>query len=274
MSNLSPSPLRSPEYLASIPPYEPPVPDPNRLCSSDGTCGHGAGGCRRTDTILAWEAENEGQYLPGNLVWGPSDKDQFFHHDGSIWYYKPYLLEKLDNRRSQLDIDKQDQNFLSFVESLKILDPNFNLENDVFTLDDVRAVISSQPAGMPVFVKETNNFFQFEDTGVEYITIDNISKDDLINLQSLSSGNNWASSFALCTGLIKVNNIVYNTNLLNWQTTSSDPSVGIVFSNATDINFYSFASETDLSSEVKQAILDCGNYFTSQLGKSFKIVYL
>ena len=260
-----------PEHLA-VATYDISRDNHSRLCSADGACGHGEGGCHRTEVILSWEAENK-EYLPGNLVWGADPKDQFFVFNGHIWYYKPWLDTKLQVRKTGIDADKTDQGFLSLVQKLKAICPNFDINNEVLTLDNIKSVINSSPLGMPRFVGETEHFLQFEDVGSDYITIDNITKADLNDIKTSSVGPNWAPPFVLHEGLIRHNNKVYNTDLLNWQTTSPDTqSYGIVLANDTDIRFYPF--ESTMPSNITQAVTDCGNYFTGLLNKTFEIVYL
>ena len=139
-----------------------------RLCSHDGACGDGTAGCRRNDTILAFEAEFN-SFVSPELYWGALD--QFFAQAGYIYYYKPYLEELIETRKARRAEDIADgtmtTHFNNIAEVIRGFDGYYPL---VESLADVRAIIDRAPQGMPRFVAETPHFYQFEDVGTNLIT--------------------------------------------------------------------------------------------------------
>jgi hypothetical protein len=141
---------------------------PYRLCSHDGACGDGAAGCRRNDTILAFEAEFN-SFVSPELYWGA--QDQFFAQAGYIYYYKPYLEVQINDRKQIRAEDIASGEMTGHYNRVAEIIRGFNGYYPLIeSLADVRAMIDRAPMGMPKFVAETPHFYQFEDVGTNLIT--------------------------------------------------------------------------------------------------------
>jgi len=262
MSDLPQSPLRSPEYLAPVTPYVPVVPDPNRLCSSDAECGHGDAGCRRTDTILVWEQEFN-KYVTGSEYWGMNDC--FFEYEDVSYYYKPFLQKFIDNDKDGLAEE---------VTAIKAIIPGFDPDMSFANMD---TVIQAAPSGMPEFIGETNDFYQFKSVGTNLITAETLTKDLLIKIQNtFFTGQYCIPAFGMCDSLYEKDGNLYWTDLSRWASPSLDVlkrGISMVSADGTARNFYPFDS-SQLSDADKEIITAFGNYNASFGKQTFNIIDL
>lgn len=273
MSTNTESPLRSPEYLAPLKEIIPVFPDPNRLCSQDGACGHGEGGCRRTETLLAWESENPGKYVPGNLFWG--SRDLYFVLDNVMYYYKPFLEKKLEEVVQSFEEDKNNTEYVTKMVGITQLiseaNPALLPSQYPTSISDIRTIINSAPQGMPVFIKETEHFFCFEDIGTRNLTAADINRPMLSLIQSTFSSEYTLPYWTPCISLYLKEDKVYWTDLIKWcKTTSPDLKTGVVFVEDA-FRFYTFSP---LDSKGQQVMDVVGNYLAREYNVPFEIVNL
>jgi hypothetical protein len=252
-----------------VPVVERITPDPNRLCSEDMHCGLGDSGCRRSDSVLAWEAEHSGEHVPAELSWGA--RDLYFRLDGVAYYYKPYIQYILDEINQNLQQDENDADFLAFVSSLKALVPEISPSSGPHTLDDIRAIIDSKPAGMPNFIEETENFFCFDDVGTEQVTEENITSETLTLIKDTFTSDQTLPYMDPCDSLFVKDGKVYWTDLVRWHEASS-PSLraGITLVGEN----YSFFPFAELDATTEQLVNIYGPKFAEEFNKTFKIVNL
>lgn len=233
----------------------------HRYCSDDAACGHSDdAGCRRTETMVKWEEET-GKLLPAELTWGA--RDQFFFFEDKIYYYKPFLEKLLAEDVINSAEDLKDPAFSKFVSDMKAFVPEYG--NDPTTsLDDIRSLISSAPAGMPAFVAETASFFIFEAPGDLLIT--EITRDVLNAVQSSFTGDYRFSCFTIADSLYIKDGKAYWTDIARWVAVSSE-----VLKQGVSLNgkFYPFStlSETALS-----AVNLAGNFFAKDFSTTFEII--
>jgi hypothetical protein len=126
-------------------------------------------GCRRTNTILALEAEYN-TYVSPYMPWGVCD--EFCIHEGSYIYYKPWIQQ-------QIDAD------LLNIQDLLVDQINLDIVNNVLGFDfstarvNYKTLIEEQPAGLPLFQDQTLSFFRLESVGDTEITLDTMTRDVL-----------------------------------------------------------------------------------------------
>lgn len=267
----------SPELKAPliVPSVDTSGPSPYRLCSvgDHAECGPGDAGCRRTDTLLAWEAENPGTYVSASTFWGAGD--QYFVENGVMYYYKPYLQTILTQLVQDFQSDTTNTNYTTIMAELITLVPEANATllttQYPTTLTAVRAIIDSAPSGMPTFIKETDNFYCFEDVGTAQVTADNITRETLSLIQSTFTSGYTLPYWSPCDALCLNNNKVYWTDLLRWANVSSpELRAGIVLV-GDNFSFYPYAS---LDTKGQQIINLAGNYLATEFNKPFTIVNL
>lgn len=214
-------------------------PAPNRLCSPDGACGHGDAGCRRSDTILKWESENLGQYLPAELQWGA--RDLFFFYQDKLWYDKNVLeiliAEDLAVRAEDLISNTE---YINFRNMFDVYAPG-GTSQGAESLDQIRTMIGTNPNGLLKFVEETDNFFVFENPGLTLVTADNMDRATLDIVQA-SFQSSWRfDCFDPADCLYICNGKAYWTDLLRWGTFSLDIlQLGISFTATDKLLFFPF----------------------------------
>lgn len=177
------------------------IPSEHRLCSSDGACGHGVFGCRRTDTILAFEAEFD-TFVEDTMEWGM--RDMFFRHENHVYYYKKYLQSFIDEDNEIFKKEGKDtpQEYNKIVDYLGYEVPSL-LPTPIRDLDWIRnEVFAKNPPGLPKFVLETANFFQLEiecdnPSNVRHVSIDDLDRPTLDKIKKDISGdyNPFLSSY-------------------------------------------------------------------------------
>jgi hypothetical protein len=273
------SPLRSPEFLAPI--VQQPLiegPNPYRLCSSDHECGGGDAGCRRTDTLLTFEAENN-VYVTGQEYWGPNDV--FFVFDGKLYYEKKYINGLLAKRNA----DPQ------FLENLSAtVDPNILTYNSrCKDVSELSTIIANKNNGMPTFIKETENFFIFEDPGLNddaLVTIDKIDRAMLDRIVNTFTGPNFPNKFVFDKYLYEVDGKLYFADLSHWKpcTEISDEFFFGLFVNqetptekypnaATECYFFPF-NPNNLTADQQKRIEIGADFFASDINKKLVVVSL
>jgi hypothetical protein len=170
-----------------VPPSPQPSQDetaanPNRLCSDENHCGEGDAGCRRTDTILVFEAEFD-TFVDAAMYWGA--RDQFFIHNGYMYFYKPLLQAGLDEDEANRKADAKNKDDKNVMKALKKLMPSFDPDTDTpNTLADIRALIDKKPKCLPMFVAETPHFYQFVSVGTAQLTAADMTKENLTTIKN------------------------------------------------------------------------------------------
>lgn len=280
----------SEEVMAPPNPIIPEIgPSPWRLCSEDHACGHGDhehGGCRRTDTILAWEAENSGKYLPPTLEWGYGD--HYFVHEGFMYYDKKFLEQLINEDVTNLKLDRHNIYFKDLCWNIIGVDPEFNFMNEypnniTASLDDVRRAINLRLSGMPPFVRETEHFFVFQDITETKITTENISQVIKHLIFKTCIENNTDYGFTCHDPLdciyMRGNTEVFLVDLTVWIKFTNPLikkwlGLGITLEADTEIRFYPFKKSKYLTPQETRIIYLFGAMNARESKKTFVIVDL
>jgi hypothetical protein len=242
---------------------------PNRLCSPDGMCGHGDAGCRRSDTILKWESENSGQYLPAELQWGA--RDLFFFHQDKLWYDKSYLetliAEDLSTRSADLTSNAE---YINFLDTFKVWPTEDTIGAD--SLEEIRTMIGTRPQGLLTFIEETDNFFVFENPGLILVTASTISKATIDTVNSCFQSSWRFDCFDPADCLYTYNGKAYWTDLLRWGSANSDIlQLGISLLNIDKLVFFPF---NPLTTEQRDIISIGLAYHSAEYSGGYSIVDL
>jgi hypothetical protein len=241
--------LRAPPVVT--PPQED-GPSPYRLCSLDthsDECGEGHNGCRRTDTILEWEAENPGQYVSPMMYWG--GRDLFFEHGDYIYYHKRYLQGIIDDDYELMQ-SQEDQEFINEFCAASMLafeSPDTNGYADfLFNRYNIMDVIQANPVGMPRFVKETAGFYVFESVGRKMVNSQTINPLMLRNIYRMTEDTSYFfSTVDPMDSLYIKDSQFYFADLRAWVSSSINYSVrkamtlGLSIPTDKTIDFYPFA---------------------------------
>jgi hypothetical protein len=206
-------PLITPEEFElgpSIPVQSDLSPDtPIRLCEYD----EGAqSGCRRTQTILALEAEYD-TFVHPEMYWG--FWDQWCRHEGNTYYYKYWIETQLAQDMSSRTDDMTNQSVLPHVDAVcQYIGYNFHKTP---TLEEVYALFRNPPAGFPEFQLETPQFFQCRDIGQTQVTIDDLDRNLLNKIQSSFSGSKCPFLANVAQTLYLDGDTVYCTDFLAFE---------------------------------------------------------
>jgi hypothetical protein len=253
------------------------IPNEDRLCSHDGACGFGDSGCRRSDTILAFEAEFD-TFVDASLEWGMHD--MFFRHENHVYYYKPQLQDRIDN---DIEISKNEnapiQTYRKIVDYLNYEVPSL-LPANITDLNWIRnEVFAKNPPGLPKFVLETPNFFKLEiecenPSNTKHIGIDDLDRPTLDKIKKDIGGeyNPFLDSY-FESSIYNYDGRYYCMNPFSYKY-NPDPKgqIGIFlapdkesskYENAT-INSYFFTFQR-ITPEQREFILDLGKLHTSPL---------
>jgi hypothetical protein len=153
----------------SVPPSkieDPAVPE--RLCVYD----EGAqSGCRRTQTILALEAEYD-TFVSPEMFWGYWD--QFCQHEGHSYYYKGLIGVSAGRDQDIVAADQTNTALLAHIETVNNhLGKNYH---SVVTEEYVKNLFTNPPGGFPKLILETPQFYQCMDLGTDIITVDRLDR--------------------------------------------------------------------------------------------------
>ncbi len=144
-----------------------------RLCEYDTESQIG---CRRTNTILALEAEYD-TFVDPEMFWGIWD--QFCIHEGKTYYYKGWLQENVSRDLASVESNEIQVEISKINEYL-----GYNLGYDNLTFDILKSHFTNKIPGLPTLILETPQFLQCEDVGTDKITIDNLDRDKLNLIES------------------------------------------------------------------------------------------
>lgn len=260
-------------------------PNPDRLCSPGNECGHGDAGCRRTDTILAWEAENPGQYIPADLSWGTGDL--YFKHDAKLFYDKLHLQSKFDKEYASMVAYHSADGTKSILADIENIDPSYVSVFNVIVkkdLDFIRRIIKSRPAGLPPFIKETDRFFVFKDVTGNQVNAETLDQNMLQKIYDTFVTGNQSNFF--CFGYEPVVDLFFHYYLksdklfftdLNYWIECTTPeakrmaTMGLTIEYDDAIVFHPFKSESDLSSQERELLYFFGEQVSSEMDKPFEI---
>jgi hypothetical protein len=149
---------------------------PYRLCEYD----EGAvSGCRRTQTILALEAEYD-TFVDPEMHWDPLD--QWCRHEDNIYFHKLRLENLLNLDKTTTDADNTNQELVAKVQSVELF-AGSNIHS-THTLEEIYQLFRTPPAGFVKVQLETPQFFQCKDVGSNQITIDGLTREILNKIQS------------------------------------------------------------------------------------------
>lgn len=144
----------------------------------------------------------------------------FFRHNGHLFYYKPYLEYEItkDNANIQADLSNTTrQQNLAAVQAYLGLTVAPGASASPVSLSEIKQIIDSAPAGMPPFVQETENFYQFVDVCDKAITIDDIDRVMLDRIAATFTGNSTVYYSDLATGLYEKDGNLYFAKLQEWK---------------------------------------------------------
>ena len=173
IAGIDPAAVFTPEETNAIEPTEQPtvevLPQSGEDCSPE---------CEREIALNTFEKEFN-VTISADVVWGVNS--YYFQYDGFVYYYKPILARSLatDNANRKADLENTTRQ-----ENLKLIREAFGINlTGPTTLDEIKSIIQTRPAGMGKFIGETETFYKFEDFYGELITIDNLTKEilDLAN---------------------------------------------------------------------------------------------
>lgn len=216
---VDPGPIKNPNETISIPASQDTNPATDyRLCEYNDEEQRN---CRRTNTILALEAEYD-TFVSPEMFWGVYDL--FCLHEGNTYYYKDWLRKniELDNQvRANESADVQS--------SLSALSSYFsNSTVEPVTFESLRNVFISQPSGFPDLVVETPQFFQCQDVGRDLITIDNLDRPTLNLIESTFTDDIHPLLADLTDRLIKKDEKIYCVDPFAFKN-SSTGKLGVMF---------------------------------------------
>jgi len=147
----------------------------DRLCEYD----EGAQtGCRRTQTILALEAQYD-TFVSPEMVWGVFD--EFCIHDGHYIYEKDWLDWNESEDTSNISADS-DADLIAAIATVR------ELAGDNFAVSAIsyKDLLTAMPAGLPPKVDDTDDFaragvgfFRLESVGDVEATLDDITRENL-----------------------------------------------------------------------------------------------
>jgi hypothetical protein len=258
-------PLFTPEELAvgvSVPARSNNDPtSPFRLCEYDLEA---QSGCRRTQTLLALEAEYD-TFVSPEIVWG--FWDQWCQHEGNIYYYKSLIQAQILQDEAAITDDDNNQNNSSHV---NIVCQYMGYEyNKTPTKDEVFAMFRNPPPGFPELQIETPQFFQCRDVTQHQITIDSLDRPTLNKIQASFSGNKCPLLADVAQSLYLDGDSVYCTDFLAFEE-NTVARLGVLMIptqsekyNIGDAYFFPFAP---LSEEQKTFITSLGLLETNMQG--------
>ena len=163
---------------------------------------------QRTDAVLAFEAEFD-QYVPTDLQW--SKNDHYFIYGNSMYYYKPRLEEEIQSDISTSSEDIPDE----YVSRLSELGLNLNIpsfNNNV----EIKNMINSNPKGLPKFISESPQFFEFESVGMNEITPELMTRELLDKIKNTFNGNYTYIPFTKTNMFYLKDDEVFFTNILEY----------------------------------------------------------
>jgi hypothetical protein len=178
MSNVTePTSVFTPDETISIPPskIEESAPEA-RLSEYDHEAQKD---CRRTNTILALEAEYD-TFVSPEMYWGAID--EFCQHDSHTYVYKDWIKENVATDVQQRKNDGSKYN--SYMSSVTSYLGYVLGGEDTLTYEAVRDILLAQPAGFPQVTLETPQFFQCEDVGQHRVSIDEVDQNFLTIVKS------------------------------------------------------------------------------------------
>jgi hypothetical protein len=195
----------------SVPPSkieDPAVPE--RLCEYD----EGAqSGCRRTQTMLALEAEYD-TFVSPEMFWG--HWDLFCQHEGHSYYYKDWIKTNIQYDQTDVSNDSTNGELLAQIENV-----NAFLGNNIHSgpsLEFVEGLFATPPAGFPTVLLSTPQFYQCIDLGTNVISIDDVDAELLVKIKNTFTDNINPLLTDLSNKLHLVGDNIYCCDYLSFET--------------------------------------------------------
>lgn len=228
------------------------------------------GGKRRTDTILALEAEFN-TFVHPEMIWGVFD--EFCIHEGSYFYYKSWIQSQIDADLLNIQTLLVDQSNLITVNN--VLGFNFEVARV-----DYKTLIAEQPAGLPLFQDQTMSFFRLESAGDVEITLDTMTRSvlDAVKASFVDDLNPYLCNMG--QGLYVKDGVAYYAGVLAWMYNPAT-KLGILMDTSavsekypdSETTAYFFAFET-LTPEQINFVTALYNLEKNDTTQQLEIVYL
>lgn len=244
------------------------TPSVERLCEYNLD---GQSGCRRTNTILALEADFD-TFVDPEMYWGYWD--QFCQHEGHSYYSKDWIRDNVQKDQLSISSDTKDSKLIEHKNKAKEVFGD-ELYNGV-TLEFVTDLFKNNPAGFPTLVSETPNFYQCIDLGQDTISIDDLDKTLLEKIKNSFIDNINPLLADLTDKLYLINNKIYCSDCLAFENNPNNKlGVLMIARDATKYksgNAYFFPFST-LTSKQEDAVRSMA-LIETELSGEVVIVYL
>lgn len=238
-----------------------------RLCCTDGPCF-------RNEVIFHFESEWD-DYVHPEMKWGP--QDLFMRHKDHVYYYKPRMQSIFDADMANLAEDEQNPERMEAMTAVNTF-LGYEFAKTRTSMDFIKQLIKSKPAGLPTYVAQSTNFFKFRDVGDEKFSIDNIDRDLLDRIKNTFTGDYNPLLCDMTDGLYLKDGQLYFTDITRW---SHNPHGKLgVFVNPTESEIYDNAADKAFFFPFEQ-LTDEQVAFVKALGKletdyqeDIEIIYL
>lgn len=194
---------------------------------------------RRDEALLAFEAEFD-TWANGNEQWGY--QDQFFLHDGCFYFYKPHIELLLTHTETPPE----------FTQIYSDYDPTLHLRS----IDDIRSFIQKGAKGLPDFICETPQFFQFSSMGASLITSSMMSRDLLNKIRSTFDGGYTLRPLTKSPRYYINQDQIYCADLSGWVPNSDHElhDIGVLLDESDAFKVFLYNSEDALTDAQKTII--------------------
>ena len=244
----------------------------------------------RREILLAFEAEFDTFVHPFTSWGGNGSNRSFFIHEGAMFYYKPQLEKNIAERASEKAVDEQDPIYQDWLQLIDQIIPGFNPRDfSIYSLSDVRSVITAQPNGMPQFIGETPHFYQFVGVtpGARGLIIDDLTRKILDQIKIDFRNSIKPHPFKPYDDHLYFNEGKFLwTDLETWTThrLANDLFLGISFqpkeatiqypSAVNNTYFFAFDNPATWTEEQKQLVELMSVAMTDNGKRKFQIIYL
>lgn len=179
----------------------------DRICCTSGEC-------YRNDVMYAFEQET-GLIVYPTIFWGP--KQLYFEQDGYMYCFKPQIQKLIEDDWQTFNEDKN--NNIQQINREIVMSFAGNEKGNPYTphtFDYVEYMIKSNPVGMPKYIGETERFWILQAVGSNRITIDNITKSMLEQIEHTFTDSINPLFANIEEGLFEKEGTIYFTQFLDY----------------------------------------------------------